>query len=28
MGKGRTVFAGTAAQLQDRQDIRREYLEV
>jgi len=28
MGKGKTVFAGTAAQLQDRRDIRREYLEV
>jgi branched-chain amino acid transport system ATP-binding protein len=28
MGKGRTVFAGTAAELQDRHDIRREFLEV
>jgi len=28
MGKGRTVFSGTPAELQDRQDIRREFLEV
>jgi len=28
MGKGRTVFDGTPAELQDRQDIRREFLEV
>jgi branched-chain amino acid transport system ATP-binding protein len=28
MGKGRCVFAGTAAALQDRHDIRREFLEV
>jgi branched-chain amino acid transport system ATP-binding protein len=28
MGKGRTVFHGTSAELQDRQDIRREFLEV
>jgi branched-chain amino acid transport system ATP-binding protein len=28
IGKGRTVFDGTTAQLQDRQDIRREFLEV
>jgi branched-chain amino acid transport system ATP-binding protein len=28
MGKGRTVFEGTPAALQDRQDIRREFLEV
>jgi branched-chain amino acid transport system ATP-binding protein len=28
MGKGRTVFQGTSAELEDRQDIRREFLEV
>jgi branched-chain amino acid transport system ATP-binding protein len=28
MGKGRTVFEGTPDALQDRQDIRREFLEV
>jgi len=28
MGKGRTVFEGTPAELQDRQDIRREFLEI
>jgi branched-chain amino acid transport system ATP-binding protein len=28
MGKGRTVFDGTPAELQDRQDIRREFLEI
>jgi len=28
MGKGSCVFTGTAAELQNRQDIRREYLEV
>jgi branched-chain amino acid transport system ATP-binding protein len=28
LGKGRTVFDGTPDELQDRQDIRREFLEV
>jgi branched-chain amino acid transport system ATP-binding protein len=28
MGKGRTIFGGTPEELQDRQDIRREFLEV
>jgi branched-chain amino acid transport system ATP-binding protein len=28
MGKGRSVFNGTPAELQDRQDIRREFLEI
>ncbi len=28
MAKGRSVFHGTPADLQDRTDVRREYLEV
>ena len=28
MGKGRTIFGGTPEELQERQDIRREFLEV